>query len=123
MPTLPTTPERELVHKPVIEVMKRMGYGLLTDGETFYQLGMELEPRSGITFSMKEAYAISTELRNQATELLGEVEKMIGDNEDVGEWLDSDDFNGFGADGRNSLRAEQRKQLASLRSKYATKQQ
>ncbi len=46
------------IHKPIIETMEKMGYGLLTDGETFYLKGMELEPRNGITFTMNQAYAI-----------------------------------------------------------------
>jgi len=52
------------IHKPVIKAMEKIGYGLLTDNETFYQLGMELEPRSGITFSMTQAYIINKALTN-----------------------------------------------------------
>lgn len=46
------------IHATVVEAMKSVGYGLLKDGETFYRIGMELAPRDGITFSMREAYEI-----------------------------------------------------------------
>ncbi len=50
--------ETHRIHKSVIKTMEDMGYGLLTDGDTFYEKGMELEPRSGITFTMRQAYVI-----------------------------------------------------------------
>ncbi len=56
---MPDNKKTEEAHKPVIEVMRKIGYGLMTDNETFYELGMELEPRSGITFSMRQAYVIA----------------------------------------------------------------
>lgn len=55
--TKPKLPEK--AHKPVIDVMRKIGYGLMNDNETFYELGMELEPRSGVTFSMTQAYVIA----------------------------------------------------------------
>ncbi len=50
--------ELKEIHQEVITFMSDRGYGLLTDGDTFYQKGMELEPRNGITFTMTQAYAI-----------------------------------------------------------------
>lgn len=54
----------ESIHTPVIRLMGRFGYGLLKDGDTFYQKGYELNPRIGITFSMKQAYAIQGFMRS-----------------------------------------------------------
>lgn len=51
---------RQSMHTHVneIETMRKMGYGLLLDGDTFYKIGCELEPYSGITFDMRQAYEI-----------------------------------------------------------------
>lgn len=46
------------MHAPVVKTMEEMGYGLLTDGETFYRRGHEIKPREGITFTMRQAYEI-----------------------------------------------------------------
>ncbi len=51
--------EVKKIHREVINFMDSIGYGLLTDGETFYQKGMELEPREGITFTMRQAYEVT----------------------------------------------------------------
>jgi hypothetical protein len=51
------------IHEPVIKAMSIIEYGLLKDGDTFYEKGMELEPRSGITFTMRQAYVIAKAIR------------------------------------------------------------
>jgi len=55
------------VHATVVETMKGVEYGLLKDGETFYRMGMELAPRDGITFSMRDAYEIHRFLSSRDT--------------------------------------------------------
>lgn len=50
----------QIAHTTVIEKMSSLGFGLLTDGDTFYQKGYELNPRSSITFSMRQAYLLTT---------------------------------------------------------------
>jgi len=50
------------IHEAVIGKMRTMGYGLLLDGETFYELGYELfygsESWSDFIFTMHQAYSI-----------------------------------------------------------------
>ena len=68
---------------PVIEKMRVMGFGLMLDGKTFYQLGNEIEPRNGMTFDMNQAITITQhteqsvakyqeELKDFAQDVLGQ---------------------------------------------------
>lgn len=50
--------EIKRIHAPVVQVMERMGYGLLLDGKTFYKIGYELAPRKHTTFTLTQAYEI-----------------------------------------------------------------
>ncbi len=61
--------EAKKIHAPIVETMQNMGYGLLKDGDTFYQHGMELEPRTGITFTMRQAYAIHKGIKTETKAL------------------------------------------------------
>lgn len=67
----------ERAHQKVIKAMDRLGFGLLTDGKTFYQKGCEISPRSGITFSMSQAYLIAQELTTDRQALSAEIEKLL----------------------------------------------
>ena len=76
MKNTPPSAQTELeIHKPVIETMKKNGFGLLKDGETFYKLGYELDPRGNTTFTMSQAYEIHKALASERTRLLS-VESM-----------------------------------------------
>jgi hypothetical protein len=61
------------VHQPVIDTMSRLGFGLLKNGETFYQKGYELDISLGITFSMHQAYEIHKHLLQAYSEGAGRV--------------------------------------------------
>jgi len=54
----PELEEAKRIHGDTIKQMHEMGYGLMKDGDTFYKLGYELNPRLVETFTMREAYAI-----------------------------------------------------------------
>lgn len=70
--TDPKLEEARIIHAPVIETMRRMGYGLLKDGETFYELGYETDLKLGLTFSMHQAYAIQADRESAVREELGQ---------------------------------------------------
>ena len=64
--------EMQEIHSEVIKTMSNAEYDLLRDGDTFYQRGMELKPRSGITFTMRQAYAIHTIIKSTGEKILAE---------------------------------------------------
>ena len=53
-----TSSKKKATHAHVVLLMKEMGYGLMTDNNTFYKLGHELVPREWTTFTMTQAYEI-----------------------------------------------------------------
>lgn len=75
-----TWEEINKVHSKIIEEMKKAGWGLLTDGDTFYQLGYELDPRNSITFTMNQAYAIVRILVQARQDAVREVVEKIEAN-------------------------------------------
>lgn len=50
--------EAKRIHGAIIDTMLKMGYALMLDGYTFYELGYEIDPYSWITFNMSQAYVI-----------------------------------------------------------------
>lgn len=67
----------EKIHKPVIETMNTLGYGLLKDGNTFYKKGYELYPRLVVTFSMNQAYEIHKALHQTREDTLAGYEAEL----------------------------------------------
>ena len=64
------------IHGDQVETMKRMGYGLMLDGFTFYKFGYELEPYDfEQNFQMHQAYEIHDFVKSELTQALKELKE------------------------------------------------
>lgn len=74
----------EPAHKPIVDMMSVHGFGLMKDGNTFYQRGYELDPRTGTCFDMNQAYEIANMLqRNVPVERVSEDNTSYRESEPV----------------------------------------
>lgn len=85
------TKTKPMTDEWAIKTMLEMGYGLLTDGKTFYKNGYELDPRGNITYSMTQAYEISQAI-DQATSKAREEERNKL-RQSVELWMDTHERN------------------------------
>ena len=75
------------IHGEQVETMKKMGYGLMLDGFTFYKIGHELEPYDfEQNFQMHQAYEIHKFIQQEANRQKAELlDRLIAQQWSFGE--------------------------------------